>query len=67
MDIRDWLRGLDQYEEAFRHNASDARVLPKLTPEDLRDLDVNAVGHRRILRDAITHQAGRIRNPEPPE
>jgi exonuclease VII large subunit len=28
-------------------------ILPKLTAEDLRDLGVTAVGHRRILLDAI--------------
>jgi class 3 adenylate cyclase len=56
MDISAWLRslGLERYEQAFRENAIDEASLPKLTAEDLRDLGVTAVGHRRILLDAIT-------------
>src|SRR6185503_7519362 len=56
MDISTWLRGLglERYEQAFRENAIDEATLPKLTAEDLRDLGVTAVGHRRILLDAIT-------------
>jgi class 3 adenylate cyclase len=55
MDISAWLRGLDleRYEQAFRENAINEASLPKLTAEDLRDLGVTAVGHRRILLDAI--------------
>jgi class 3 adenylate cyclase len=55
MDICAWLRGLglERYEQAFRENAIDKAILPKLTAEDLRDLGVTAVGHRRILLDAI--------------
>jgi class 3 adenylate cyclase/tetratricopeptide (TPR) repeat protein len=55
MDIADWLRklGLEQYEPAFRANEIDARVLPSLTAEDLKDLGVDLVGHRRRLLDAI--------------
>ena len=55
MDISAWLRGLglERYEQAFRENAIDEASLPKLTAEDLRDLGVTAVGHRRILLDAI--------------
>jgi class 3 adenylate cyclase/predicted ATPase len=55
MDVADWLRklGLEQYEPAFRENEIDERVLPSLTAEDLKDLGVNLVGHRRRLLDAI--------------
>ena len=55
MDIRAWLRGLglERYLQAFRENAIDEATLPKLTAEDLRDLGVTAIGHRRILLDAI--------------
>src|SRR5882724_7889515 len=55
MDISAWLRGLglERYEQAFRENAIDEAILPKLTAEDLRDLGVQAVGHRRILLDGI--------------
>ena len=55
MDIGAWLRGLGlgQYEQAFRDNAVDAKVLPKLTAEDLKEVGVAAVGHRRLLLEAI--------------
>jgi class 3 adenylate cyclase/predicted ATPase len=56
MDVRDWLRslGLERYEVAFRENEIDETVLPSLTAEDLKDLGVGIVGHRRKLLDAIT-------------
>src|SRR5450631_3357204 len=56
MDLRDWLRslGLERYEAAFRENEIDETVLPGLTAEDLKDLGVGIVGHRRKLLDAIT-------------
>jgi class 3 adenylate cyclase/predicted ATPase len=41
------------YEPAFRANEVDAAVLPNLTAEDLKDLGVTLVGHRRRLLDAI--------------
>ena len=55
MDIAAWLDslGLGQYEQAFRDNEIDERVLPSLTAEDLKDLGVKLVGHRRRLLDAI--------------
>ena len=55
MDIAAWLcgLGLEQYEAAFRANEIDASVLPRLTAEDLKDLGVTLVGHRRRLLDAI--------------
>ena len=55
MDIDGWLRslGLERYEAAFRDNAINEKVLPSLTAEDLKDLGVNIVGHRRLLLDAI--------------
>src|SRR5215468_3966254 len=55
MDLGGWLRGLglERYEAAFRENKIDAAVLPNLTAEDLKDLGVGAVGHRRKLLDAI--------------
>jgi class 3 adenylate cyclase/tetratricopeptide (TPR) repeat protein len=55
VDIVAWLRslGLEQYGQAFHDNAVDAEVLPKLTAEDLRDIGVTAIGHRRKLLQAI--------------
>src|SRR5229473_7908051 len=55
MDVGGWLRrlGLEQYEATFRENAISERVLPNLTAEDLKDMGVGKVGHRRMLLDAI--------------
>jgi class 3 adenylate cyclase len=55
VDIAAWLRGLglERHEPAFRANEIDAGVLPNLTADDLKDLGVNLVGHRRRLLDAI--------------
>jgi hypothetical protein len=55
MDVGGWLRGLglEQYEAAFRENEISEKVLPNLTAEDLKDLGVGMVGHRRTLLDAI--------------
>jgi class 3 adenylate cyclase len=55
VDVGEWLHGLglQQYERAFRDNEIDAGVLPRLTAEDLKDLGVTLVGHRRRLLDAI--------------
>ena len=55
MDLDRWLRslGLEKYEAAFRENEINERVLPSLTAEDLKELGVAALGHRRILLDAI--------------
>ena len=55
MDIAAWLRGLglDQYLPAFRANDIDREDLPRLTAEDLRELGLASIGHRRRLLDAI--------------
>lgn len=45
--------GLEQYEAAFCENAIDDAVLPSLTAEDLKDLGVGIMGHRRKLLDPI--------------
>jgi class 3 adenylate cyclase len=56
MDIVVRLRslGLGKYEAAFRENEIDETVLPNLTGEDLKELGITALGHRRKLLDAIT-------------
>jgi len=55
MDVGSWLRGLglERYEAAFRENEIDETVLPSLTADDLKDLGIGIVGHRRKLLDAI--------------
>ena len=55
MDVVVWLRslGLGKYEAVFRENEIDETVLPNLTAEDLKELGITALGHRRKLLDAI--------------
>jgi class 3 adenylate cyclase len=59
MDVGGWLRGLglERYEQAFRENEIDLRVLPELTADDLKELGVAAIGHRRLLLKAIADLA----------
>ena len=79
MDVAAWLRELEleRYEQAFRENEIDAEILPKLTANDLKDIGVTAVGHRRKLLDAIaalragdtaapSASAGSVPTPSPP-
>src|ERR1700722_18661254 len=65
MDVGDWLRslGLGQYETAFRENEIDGDVLPTLTGEDLKELGVVALGHRRKLLTAFAELSGSAAAP----
>src|SRR5215813_14081704 len=67
MFIAAWLRGLglERYEAAFRDNEIDWTVLPKLTADDLKDIGVTAVGHRRKLLEAIAQLAATPATPSP--
>jgi len=70
MDLSAWLRslGLEQYEQAFHDNAIEPELLPKLTAEDLKELGVILVGHRRKLLEAIAAlRAADIRASEDPQ
>jgi hypothetical protein len=55
MDVADWLGtlGLERYEATFRENDVDAELLPNLTADDLRDLGITSVDHRRRIVEAI--------------
>jgi class 3 adenylate cyclase/predicted ATPase len=55
VEVGDWLHQLDleQYASAFAENAIDWSILPSLTSDDLREIGVAAVGHRRKLLNAI--------------
>jgi class 3 adenylate cyclase len=55
MDVEGWLQrlGMEQYAPAFRDNAIDDEVLPRLNGDDLKEIGVAAVGHRRKLLEAI--------------
>jgi class 3 adenylate cyclase len=68
MDLGGWLwsLGLEQYEAMFRENDIDETVLPKLTAEDLKDLGIGTVGHRRKLLDAIALLRAETTTKAPP-
>jgi class 3 adenylate cyclase/tetratricopeptide (TPR) repeat protein len=53
--LSQWLGalGLHSYESAFVDNDISFALLPDITADDLRDIGINSVGHRRILLQAI--------------
>jgi class 3 adenylate cyclase len=55
MNVAEWLRdlGLSEYVAAFDSNAITMDLLPTLTADDLKDLGVTVIGHRRRLLNAI--------------
>ena len=54
-DVGNWLRdlGLERYTAAFRDNEIDLELLATLTADDLKEMGVAVVGHRRRLLNAI--------------
>jgi class 3 adenylate cyclase len=68
MDVREWLRslGLGQYAPAFAQNHIGPELLPSLTADDLKDLGVASVGHRRAMLEAIAGlRAGTVSARDP--
>ena len=65
MDIDGWLRGIGfaQYAEMFRANDIDIELLGRLTNDDLKDIGVVSLGHRKKLLEAI---AALVAAPEAP-
>ena len=55
MDVGAWLQslGMERYEKVFRENAVDEDVLPNLSADDLKELGITSVGHRRKLLDGL--------------
>ena len=55
MDLKQWLSdlGLSSYAQAFEDNDIDVDILQDLTADDLREMGVTSVGHRRKLLRAI--------------
>lgn len=56
MDIGAWLRELEleRYETAFRENDIDIELLSDLNSDDLKELGVASLGHRKRLLKAIS-------------
>jgi len=55
VNVEAWLTdlGLDQYAEAFSENEIDGETLPALTGDDLKEIGVGPLGHRKKLLAAI--------------
>ena len=68
MDVGGWLRnlGLERYEAVFRENEIDDTVLPRLTADDLKELGIGILGHRRKLLDAIAALRADVSAKAPP-
>jgi len=60
--VPDWLQnlGLGQYAQRFVENDINFSILPDLTDQDLKELGVASLGHRRQLLRAI----GQLRDGE---
>src|SRR3954452_17536476 len=60
VEVGAWLSalGLERYEQAFRDHDVDADLLARLTAEDLREIGVASVGHRRRLLEAAAALRG---------
>ena len=67
MDIHETLvsLGLEQYVESFRENAIDEETFLSLTDGDLKQLGVNALGHRKKILGAIEEMSGGSPEAEP--
>ena len=69
MDVGTWLRalGLSQYARAFAENDIDSEALGELTADDLKELGVASLGHRKKLLAAISHAPASGVQPVPPQ
>jgi hypothetical protein len=58
--VTDWLEklGLGQYAQRFAENDINFGILPHLTDQDLKELGVASLGHRRQLLLAIAELDG---------
>jgi class 3 adenylate cyclase/predicted ATPase len=58
--VADWLQnlGLGQYAQRFVENDIDFSILPDLTDQDLKELGLASLGHRRRLLRAIAQLSG---------
>ena len=69
VDVARWLQeiGLPEYVERFRANDVDGEVLRSLTGDDLKELGVTSLGHRKKLLAAIAALAARPAAAPPAE
>lgn len=69
MDIAAWLSGLglDAYAARFAAHDIDAETLALLTADDLRDMGIQSIGHRRKLLAAIAELTAQQPAAPPPD
>jgi hypothetical protein len=70
--IADWLEklGLGQYAQRFAENDINFSILSDLTDQDLKEIGVSSLGHRRQLLRAIAELNGVEKGaskPAPPD
>src|SRR6516165_3955508 len=55
MDITAWVRGLglEEYAPGYAENDNGPDLLPSLTAEELKEIGIASLGHRRRLLEAI--------------
>ncbi len=66
--IANWLQnlGLGQYAQRFAENEINFAILADLTEQDLQEIGVTSLGHRRQLLRAITElKGGETGTPKP--
>src|SRR5262245_53858377 len=68
MDIVTWLTdlGLERYAEQFTANEIDEKTLRDLSGEDLKELGVSVLGHRKKLLLAIAELGRFVSETRPP-
>jgi class 3 adenylate cyclase len=66
--VADWLQniGLGQYAQRFAENDITFAILPHLTDQDLKELGITSLGHRRQLLLAIAELSSVQKDPAPP-
>ena len=67
LDIEGWLRGigLAQYVDLFRANDINGELLVRLTGDDLKEIGVASLGHRKMLMEAIAALGAAPEAPAP--
>ena len=56
MSIEDWLKNLDlrEYIDVFKEESIDLDIVSELTSDDLKEIGVKKLGHRKIILKAIS-------------
>jgi len=65
--VADWLQalGLERYATSFAENDIEAATLGELTEDDLKELGVTSLGHRKKLMAAISSLNGAVDDAAP--